>query len=759
MPAINPVRAAMIFAAGLALSMATTSAIAAPNKLLRNGDLAYSGPSVDTSTALVQLNGDPLSTYVKTKPAHGKKIDFANSTVKSYRAQLSALRNQFKQWLQTNAPKARITGSWDVSLNAVSVQLNGTALAVLQSAPQVKHAEYQGLYHPNSAPPGTDPDLALIGAKTAWASAAVGGSGSAGKGVRIAIIDTGIDITNPCFSETGFPATTQLGDHASTNNKVIVAKVFNNKSPSLHYTAAPIQDHGTHVAGTAACNIDTPASVSGATIPYLISGVAPAAQLGSYNIFPGDVTDARSEDILNALDAAYADGMDVANMSLGGGAHGIQDLLTIAVDNLDAANMVVAVAAGNEGDGDDTAHPPLPPGHYTVGSPGSAARALTAGSFTVGHAVRSLVKQFGTFYASEDGDFAVPAADLTGPTIEAGGAPVALVGNHNDGCASYGPVAAGSIVLVARGACTFADKVHNAQAAGAAGVIIVNRDNFPIPMADDPALGNTIPAVMVGHDDGLALYGSVPANATITAPLYVSQDPPILAPFAPDANVQSSFSSQGPTDVDFRIKPDVMAPGENVVSSVPAASCAAPPCFAVFSGTSMATPHLAGSAAVVRAAHPDWDAWEVRSAIVNTADRGIITAASDGTTILTDPNIVGAGRENLSNAVDPWVALDPVSVSFGSVPSNAGKTLAYVVKMKNERGTLQTYSLSVGGGGGGVTYSLSTGSVSLAPGATGTFTVFMTAAKGAVPGDHNGELNVSGGSGSYAHAGLYTFIK
>ena len=187
--------------------------------------------------------------------------------------------------------------------------------------------------------------------------------------MRVAIIDSGIDITNPCFGDAGFPATTQLGDHTYTNNKVIVAKVFNNKSPSRGYTAAPIQDHGTHVAGTAACNEDTPASVSGVTIPYLISGVAPAAQLGNYNIFPGDVTDARSEDILNALEAAYADGMDVANMSLGGGAHGIQDLLTIAVDNLDVANMVVAVAAGNNGEGDDTAHPPLPPGHYTLESP------------------------------------------------------------------------------------------------------------------------------------------------------------------------------------------------------------------------------------------------------------------------------------------------------------------------------------------------------------------------------------------------------
>lgn len=130
------------------------------------------------------------------------------------------------------------------------------------------------------------------------------------------------------------------------------------------------------MAGTVACNYGTP--VSGLPVPHPISGVAPRALLGNYNIFPADVENARSEDILNALDAAYMDGFDVANMSLGGGAHGIQDLLTIAVDNLDQANMVSAVAAGNSG-----------PGHYTVESPGSAARALTAGAATVGHIVAS----------------------------------------------------------------------------------------------------------------------------------------------------------------------------------------------------------------------------------------------------------------------------------------------------------------------------------------------------------------------------------
>src|SRR4029077_1513849 len=93
------------------------------------------GPSVDTSSAIVILKGDPLSTASSTKPPHGKKINFNSTTVKSSRAQLSAERNNFKQWLHTYAPKANITSQYDISLNAVAVQLTGASLAPIGGAP------------------------------------------------------------------------------------------------------------------------------------------------------------------------------------------------------------------------------------------------------------------------------------------------------------------------------------------------------------------------------------------------------------------------------------------------------------------------------------------------------------------------------------------------------------------------------------------------------------------------------------------------
>lgn len=758
-------RACLTLAAGLALAMSSVAAAASTtNKIDNRVVQPFTGPTQDTSVALVQLNGDPLSTYVKTKPAHGKKIDFSNTTVKSYRAQLSALRNDYKQWLQANAPKAKITGSWDIALNAVAVQLNGTKLATVAAAPQVKYAEYEGLYHPDTATTG-DIDLDLINAAGAYSHVS-GGAPNAGAGIKVGVIDTGIDINHPCFDDTGFtaPAGFPKGQTQFTNDKVIVARVFYNKQPG-RFTAEALQEHGTHVAGTIACDYNTAATVNGATIPYGISGVAPAAFLGSYVVFPGDeatgITNARSEDILNALESAYTDGMDIVNMSLGGGAQGIQDLLTNAINDLDIANMVVAVAAGNSALGDAVEPHTQAPGHFTIESPGSAARALTAGAFSVGHSVMSLVEQGSATYATQDGDFAFPwPSDITAPTMEAPvGASVSLVGGHKDGCAAYpAGSATGKIVLVARGTCTFGQKVHEAQDAGALAVIIVNRDPTPIPMAADPLFPATIPAVMVGHDDGIALYGNIPANATITTPTYVEQP----SPLAPLSNLQADFSSQGPTDVDFRVKPDVMAPGVNVLSSIPEWACDRDidaNCFAFFNGTSMATPHLAGSAAVVKALHPTWDAWEIRSAIVNTADQDAIWNIT-GSALQTDVNIVGNGRENLGNASTAWLTLDPVSVSFGAVPSGAGQQLGYVVTIKNELGSQKAYDLSVTSSTGtGVTYSLSTSSITLGAGATGTFTVWMTADKGASTGGHQAKLLVGGASVTYARAVLYTFVK
>src|SRR5688572_33467922 len=170
---LTPLALALAVAGAFSLSMASTQA--APGQ---NSDTATSArPKQDISSALVELNGDPLATYEKTKPAKGKKIDFNSNSVKAYRAQLAALRNDYKAWLRANVPQAKVTKEFDISLNAVSVELNGATLEQVAAAPQVRHAEYQGLYRKNAH---NDPDLGLIDAIQAWAAG--GGPANAGEG-------------------------------------------------------------------------------------------------------------------------------------------------------------------------------------------------------------------------------------------------------------------------------------------------------------------------------------------------------------------------------------------------------------------------------------------------------------------------------------------------------------------------------------------------------------------------------------------------
>ncbi|MEY2429842.1 MAG: minor extracellular serine protease Vpr [Verrucomicrobiota bacterium] len=698
-------------------------------------DTTVARPQEDNSSAIVVLKEAPLSTSVKTKPAQGKKIDFNSATVKAYRATLNTGRNNFKKWLAANAPKANVTGNFDISLNAVAVALNGTSLETIKACPLVQDAQYQTLYYPTT----DDPDLELIKAVEAWQVA--GGPANAGQEVKVAIIDTGIDIHHPCFSDAGYPPATKLGDPRFTNNKVIAAKVFNNKASKGGFTAEAIQEHGTHVSGTVACNYNTAAVVNGVTIPHGISGVAPRALLGNYNVFPGNVGNAHSEDILNALEAAYEDGFDIANMSLGGrpksGRLGFQDLLIVAVNNLDQADMVIAIAAGNSG-----------PGYTTIESPGAAERALTAGASTVPHYIATPVTVNDQSYGAAAGDFAGVTADLT--------APLGLVldsGSLGLGCAALPAGSlAGKIALISRGACSFSTKIRNAQNAGAVAALIVNNvAGDPVGMAQDGTPGQpTIPAYMLGRDDGLAIAGLDGASTTIGASLAYF--------ITANADFMAGFSSQGPTDVEARIKPDVVAPGVNVLSSIPVAYCGGSPCWAFFQGTSMATPHLAGSAAVVHGLYPEWSAAQVRSAIVNTADRTVLRKASNGAP-QRDVNIVGSGRENLLAAVNAKVTLEPVSVSFGAVPSGSGQASTANITLSNVSQSTSTLSLAVGVGDSSVAYSVTPGSVTLGAGQSATITVNMSAVKGALTGGHQSTLTVSAGGSEVAHAAVYTLIK
>jgi minor extracellular serine protease Vpr len=654
----------------------TSGSSTSPNA---SADNFNTGATVDTTSAIVQLKGAPVSTYTGTKPSPGRKINFNSTAVRSYRAQLAAERNTFRNWLQVNAPKVVITSQYDISLNAVAVQLNGTSLAMIAAAPMVQQVQYNAVYHPDLSQ-----SYKVINASGAWSAA--GGRSNAGAGIKIGDIDTGIDQNHPFFDPTGFsyPAGFPKCDaadsttHASNTNckyvspKVIVAKVFNNKAGVSGLDAQAVQDHGSHTAGIAAGVTGKTAVVEGVSITDM-SGIAPGAWLGNYNVFPGNVTNARSEDILNAVDAAIADGMDVLNLSLGGSprlgtAAGI-DVLSIGLDNAVDAGLVVAVAAGNSG-----------PGTKTVESPGRAPKVITAGASTNQHFIGE------PFTYPSGGGTTIGAAVGEFPLLPTNSS-YSLFDTGNTACTSVSSSASGKLAIVNRGTCTFSTKVRNAIAAGAVGVVVVNNvAGDPSAMAKDGLGGDNLPAVMIGLQEGASLRasGATTASAVVTLSDIITTNADILA----------SFSSQGPTTPDLLIKPDLTSVGVNVLSSITcvgkAITCGGEGSWAFFSGTSMATPHIAGSAAVLLGLNPTWSPARVESALVNRADL-VIKDSVTGTHDI-GPTAQGAGREDLSVAADGTTWLSPVSASFGRVPPISSTSL--VVTVFNPTGSSQSFTVS-----------------------------------------------------------------
>jgi subtilisin family serine protease len=665
----------------LVLGMAALLAAAAPAAAWAppaSRDATASTAVLDKSSAIVVFKALPLATYDGRVPGYAKtrvssgKLNPNSAAARKYLGYLKAGHDAFAKWLRTNVPSAKITSQYYTTLNAVAVKLNGNAIGKLRNNTSVAVVEYNALYRPDMSE-----SYKLIGAASAWANA--GGREDAGQGIKVGIIDSGIDVDHPFFDPagfsypTGFPkcdaVDTTAGACDNVSPKVIVARVFYNRLNNSGWTADPLPvfgEHGTHVAGTVAGVTGQTASVEGVEIDDL-SGVAPAAWLGNYNVFPGELESARSEDILNAVEAAVLDGMDVLNLSLGGGYRGNNDLLAKGLDTAVAAGLTVVTSAGNEG-----------PGGFTVGSPGRARNIITVGSSANQHFVGQPIS-FGASVLARGavGDFdALPAGSFD------------VFDAASDGCASVPAGAAGKLVLIDRGVCTFSQKVANAKAAGAVAVIVINNvAGDPTAMARTLGFDDDIPAVMISKTDGAALRASGATSVTVAAE---------FSEFITDAgDILAGSSSQGPTFVDYAIKPDLTSVGVNVLSSVVCND--GDPCgndgdWAFFSGTSMASPHVAGSAAVLKSLHPTWTPAMIKSALVNTADPVVKNAFDASTTV--GPMQQGAGREDLGEADATSVAFSPVSASFGRITASRTLATSMTITLRNLTGADQTLAVS-----------------------------------------------------------------
>lgn len=638
---------------------------AVPIQAIIKNDDGQSSITVDSEYAFIQFGDAPIASYegsitgfARTKPAKGKKVDLQSSAVKKYGNRLEAQRENYKKWLAKQFPQVEVVTEYDVTFNGVGLKLNGATLKEVSRGPGAIKSGYSATYQK-----AMSESTGLIEAEAVWES--LGGQANAGEGMKVGIIDSGIDQNHEFLKPNEgmeYPEAFPKGDARFTTEKVIVAKVFS-QDPKL--SAEAVDSHGTHVAGTVAGKAGTRHKLS----DKAMSGVAPGAYLGNYNVFPGDIENAKSVFIAKAVEEAVEDGMDVLNLSLGGTPHKGADLLDMTVNAAVDAGVVVAISAGNEG-----------PGNYTVGSPGTAEKVITVAATTNSR----------TFAMTLDSAaFSEPTIATTG--TQGGEVKETLTGEYalwedvaggdKLACTALsGKALEGKIALIQRGSCTFAEKINNAAAAGAVGVIIYQIDGIaePTPMSSDGAL---VPAVMIGNEAGNQLVNwTGDRTVTINSKLQKVETYP---------NLLANFSSWGPTP-NYTLKPDVAAPGVNIYSSVVGGG------YELYQGTSMASPHVAGSAAILLAYSKEndlgWGPAEVKASLMGTAKdvEGSVLPDTD----VSDPLKVGAGLIDLSRAMNPSALAFPSSLSFGLVRPVGNQTYSMTFTLTNPTNEELAYTIS-----------------------------------------------------------------
>lgn len=664
--------AAVVTLAALFTGSATASFAAAPEEV-------KSPVPIEAAAGhyIVLLKDAPLATYEggesgiqRTRPDKGKQLDAHSANSQKYVAHL-------KKEQADVATEAGVTPdvTYQVTLNGFSADLTADQVAKISSDKNVLGVFPDEIHHPTAAVPSTEfLGLGDIDTGTGGVWDAVGGTAEAGKGIVVGVVDTGIAPENPSFAgdklgkkpgaapylagnavvfdkaDGGqFRSERVTGEQWSKqayNTKLIGAQYFNSGAAAAGFSfktdyASPrdLEGHGSHTASTAAGNFGVSASVEGIDFGK-ISGVAPAAKVAAYKACYGGpdplVTDddiCASSDLLAAIDAAVADGVDVINYSIGGGAATtVLAADDIAFLNAAAAGVFVAVSAGNDGPGASTADHASP--WYTT---------VAASTIPTYEGTVQLPNGFEAAGASVT-VFPVPGGSVTGPVVYAGDAAAAGAAPAEAALCFLGTLdpakVAGKIVVCDRGTNARVEKSQAVGEAGGIGMILVNVT--PGSLDND---FHSVPTIHIAHTFRTALLDYVRNTVGATATLVGENVTGVETPTPQVAG----FSSRGPMLADGNdvIKPDVSAPGVAILAAVENAAGAAPK-FGFKSGTSMSSPHVAGLGALYLGEHPNATPSEVKSALMTTA---YDTVDGVGGTV-TDPFAQGAGH------VDPTKYFD-----------------------------------------------------------------------------------------------------
>jgi minor extracellular serine protease Vpr len=686
-------------------------------------------------TAVVQLDGAPVAVRDANAKQQGAKLTGAQKD--AIRQQLKAQQDALHGHL-ANA-NAKIVGQMQDAYNGIQVIVPQKNLGQLASLPNVV-----GIHSVPSFKPANIHGLPLIGAPQAWQN-----TGATGTGVKVGLIDTGVDYTHADF---GGPGTVAAWNYASAHSTVdpstdptlaaefgptapkvkggwdFVGNDYNADDPSSVPQPDPnpldCNSHGSHTAGTLTglgvksdgTTYHGPYNASISTNPAdwnVFPGVAPGADLYAYRVFG---CSGSSSIVDLAINKAVADGMSVISMSLGSDFGGMDDPTSVASQNAVNDGIAVVASAGNAGGS-----------AYMVGSPSTA------------NGVLSVAAMDGTVPTNPGGHFALStgktldALNANGATFSDGTTlPVVVVhdssqpGGVSLGCSTAAFQAAnvtGKLAVVQRGTCARVAKAIFGSDAGAAAVAMINNaagyppfegDITSNPDTGQPHAKITIPffgiSGTVTGTDGTNLIAAdggsvVLTNNTIANPGY---------------KTTTSFSSGGPRNPDSAPKPDVIAPGLSVISAGMGTGNGP----LVDSGTSMACPMTAGIAALVKQVHPTWDGLQIKAAIMNTSDRSLNVAYN--------VRRAGAGVVQAQKAVNSSVLATTAdqldSIAFGYVPGSGAYSTQKAVTLTNLGAADATYNLSVAANGGqaGAVVGVSPSSVTIPHGSSRTVQVTLS---------------------------------
>jgi minor extracellular serine protease Vpr len=704
------------------------------------------------------LDDPPVSRFYSSRES------MRSAAASTYRQQIRAKHAALRSEIASRG--LAITGEVDTLLNAVFVAAPAERAAELASLPGVSSVITLRYYKLD-----LNRAVTLVDASGAWN--ALGGVSNAGLGVKVAILDTGIDQTHPAFQDpslvapSGFPICSGT-DCAFTSNKVIVARSYVSMLAAGTSITNPAADsrpddisprdhtgHGTAVASVVAGNTNTGL--------VTITGMAPRAFLGNYRIFGSpEVNDTTSDDVVMvAAEQAMNDGMDIITLSLGapaftgpldsGSTCGVStgapcDPLASALETAAKAGMIVVIAAGNDGlDGVNY------PSFNTITSPGDAPSVIAVGASTNSHAFTETVSVPGTSqnYAAYLGDGTTPSSSLTAPGID-----VSTLGGGTLACSALPSGSlAGAIALIERGTCTFLLKLQNAVAAGAVGVIYYMADSTATILPG--GLGGTNqPAVMISNADGSALQRFLDANPRAN----ITIDPAEVEQLLTVYNQLASFSSQGPVTGTSALKPDLIAVGTNMYMAAesydPLGEVYGANGYAVANGTSFATPMVTGAAAMVKQSHRNWTAAQVKSALVNNATQDVsqmITQDDSGDAVTAQS--IGAGKLDAGAALAATITAAPATISFGAITRLSA---AEQIVLTNNGAASVTLAIANDNthGAPGVLMSFSQSSLTLASGASSILTITLS---GTFPpaGSYSGAVTITGQNVSMSVPYLY----